>query len=159
VTARGRLTGSLLVCCLVALAFPGASLPAEKPSPQDLWELYPLDPSGRGPSERPPTPSPPADQPSRAGGVAGTSTTKRDGTRPAGSTVAAESSDDDGTPLSLGILIGGVVAAILMLGLAILPEPATGKLGRFLADRRVEMAVAGMLTLLIVTVVYLFSSA
>jgi hypothetical protein len=91
--------------------------------------------------------------------VAGTSTTIRDGTRPAGSVVAATGSDDGGTPLSVGILIGGIAAAILMLGFATLPERATPRLGRLPAARRVEMAVAGTLTLLIVTGFYLLMGA
>jgi hypothetical protein len=160
VRTRRRLSACLLVCCLVALAAAGTGFAAAKPSPQELWELYPLDPTGRGEEERPATTTRPSGQPSPGGGVAGSSTTRRDETGSAGPTVAGqEGSEDDGIPLSFGLLLGGLVASILMLAAAALPERAIPRIGGMLDDRRLDMALAGMFGLLIVTVVYFASVA
>jgi cobalamin biosynthesis Mg chelatase CobN len=185
-TAHGSLRAVMLVCCLLALGTAGAGVAAEKPSPQELWKLYPLDPSrGERPAgtkaaeERPAatTPAkrgtapragtttaaktPPAatteaePQPAPRGGVAGASTT-----RPAetGSAEATGAASDSGTPLSFGLLLGGLFAALLMLGAAALPERAIPRLGGVVGDRRLEMALAGTLTLLVVTIVYVSTS-
>jgi hypothetical protein len=158
VTTRRRLAACLLVCCLLALAAAGAGLAAAKPSPQELWELYPLDPTGRRSAKQPVTTTQTPDQPSSRGGVAGVGTTKREGTGPTGATVAADDrSRDVGTALFVGLMLGGLVAAILMLAVATLPESVIPRLGVSLADRRLEMALAGSLALFVVTVVYLSS--
>jgi hypothetical protein len=68
---------------------------------------------------------------------------------------AQDGSDDGGTPLSFGLLLGGLAAAILLLGLAALPATAAPRLAGWRDDRRLDMALAGALTLLVVTVVYL----
>jgi hypothetical protein len=87
------------------------------------------------------------------------STTKRSRTVTARTTVAEkDGSDDAGTPLSFGLLLGGLAAAIFLLGLAALPQTATARLARSPADRRLDMALAGGVALLIVTVVYLVSA-
>jgi len=54
-------------------------------------------------------------------------------------------------------VVGGLLTATLMLALAILPEHATPRVGRRLVELRVEIVLAGMLTLVIVTLVYLVS--
>lgn len=150
-TTVRRLAACLLVCGLVGLAVASAALPAAKPSPQELWELYPLDPTGRGERERPATTTQPAGQPPRAG-VAGQSTTRRAGS-------GQEGSEDGGIPLALGFLLGGLVASILMLCLAALPERVTPRLDGVLVDRRLDMALAGAFGLLVVTIVYVAISA
>jgi hypothetical protein len=153
---RHRLAACLLVCGLVAHTGAGTSLGAAKPSPKPLWELYPLDPTERGARERPATttraarPSPPP-----RSGVAGTSRTKRTGTVTTRTTIATnDRSGDDGIPLSLGLLVGALAAAILLLGLAALPLTAAPRLAALRADRRLDMALAGAVALLVVTVVY-----
>jgi hypothetical protein len=157
---RRHRAACVLVCSLVTLAAAGAGLSAAKPSPQELWELYPLDPTGRGSGTQPPTTTPTPDRPSSRDGVAGVSTTKRAGTAPAGGTVAAEDrSTDVGTALVPGLLLGGLVAAILMLAAAIVPAHVIPRLGGMFSDRRLEMALAGAVTLLVVTVVYVSSNA
>jgi hypothetical protein len=160
VTTRRRLAACLLACCLVALAAAGEGLAAAKPSPQELWELYPLDPTGRGEGERPATTTQRGGRPSPRGGVAGATTTKRERTGSAGATVAGqEGSEDGGTPLSFGLLLGGLMASILMLGAAALPERAIPRMGNVLVDRRLDLVLAGVFGLLVVTVVYLASFA
>jgi hypothetical protein len=152
-----RRASCLIVCSLLALGAAGAGLPAAKPSPQELWEQYPLDPTGRGSGTQPATTTPAPDRPSSRDGVAGVRTTRREGPAPAGAKVAAE---DRSTPaLLLGLLLGSLAAAILMLAVAILPVSAIPRLGGVVADRRREMALAGAVILLVVTVVYVSSSA
>lgn len=148
---RRRLAACLFVCCLVALAPAGAALPAEEPSPQELWKLYPLDPTGRGKAKRPATPTEPDGPPSPRSGVAGLNTTRSRG----GAVVTKEDSEDGGTPLWLGLVLGGLVAALLMLAFAALPARAVPRRGAILADRRLDMTLAGVLALLVVTIVYL----
>jgi hypothetical protein len=152
VTRSARNAGCL-VCALLALTAPAGTFAAEKPSPQELWKLYPLDPAHA--SGEPATTTPTAGPPSPPGGVAGTSTTRRGPERGAGST--AVDNGGGSTRLALGLVIGGLLAATLMLALALLPESATSRVGRLLAEQRLEMMVAGMLTLVIVTLVYLVS--
>jgi hypothetical protein len=155
VTTRRRLAPCLLICCVLALAAAGAGLAAAKPSPQKLWELYPLDPTGRGSGKQPTTTTQTPDQPSPRGGVAGVGTTKREGTGPTGATVAADDrSRDVGAAVFVGLMLGGLAAAILMLAVATLPESVIPRLGGSLADHRLEMALAGSLALLVITVVY-----
>jgi hypothetical protein len=77
--------------------------------------------------------------------VAGVSTGKRG------------SSDDDGTPVVLGLLLGGIAAAIFLLLMAVLPPRAVVRLRGLRADRRLDMVLAGVLALLVVTIVYLSS--
>jgi hypothetical protein len=87
--------------------------------------------------------------------VAGRSRTKRTGTVTTQTTIAAKDrSGDDGIPLSLGLLAGALAAAILLLGLAALPLTTAPRLAALRADRRLDMALAGALALLVVTVVY-----
>lgn len=152
---RRRLAACLFVCCLAALAPASAVLPAAEPAPQELWKLYPLDPTGRGKAEHPATRAEPGGQPSPPSGVAGVSTTGSRG----GTVVTKDDLEDGGTPLWLGLVLGGLVAAILMLGLASLPVRAVPRRGAMLVDRRLDMALAGVLALLVVTIVYLASGA
>jgi hypothetical protein len=150
VTTPRRLAVSLLVCGLVAHAGAGTGLGAAKPSPKELWKLYPLDPTGRGERERPVTtteagrPSPPA-----PGGVAGKTATV--------GTQDGSGDDDGGTSVSFALVIGGLVGAILLFSLAALPATAARRLTRWRVDRRRDVALAGALALLVVTLVYLVS--
>jgi hypothetical protein len=145
------LAACLLVCGLgYAGAATGTALGTAKPSPKPLWELYPLDPTGGGARERPAIttetarPSPPP-----RSGVAGVSTTV---------TVAAQNgSGEGGTSPVFAILLGSLAAAILLLLLAAVPETATPRLARLRADRRLDIVLAGVLALLVVTVIYLAS--
>jgi hypothetical protein len=93
-------------------------------------------------------PSPPP-----RGGVAGTSRTVTVGTQ--------EGSGDDGgggTSVSFALLLGGFVGAILLIGLAALPATAAPRLARLRLDRRLDIALAGALALVVVTLVYLASA-
>lgn len=151
-----RRVACLLICALVVLACTGASLGAPEPSPQELWKVYPLDPTAGGTDERRPTtteaarPSPPP-----SSGVAGTSATKRTRTV-AKQEVAAR--DDGDTPVSFALLLGGLAGAILLLGLAALPQKAAVRLAGWRGDRRLDLALAGGVTLLVATVVYVVSA-
>jgi hypothetical protein len=90
--------------------------------------------------------------------VAGASTTRREETGSATTTVAASNDSVNGrTPLSFGVLIGALAASILLLALAALPLIAAPGRAGLLIERRVEMAVVGTLTLLVITVFYLAS--
>lgn len=142
-----------------ALALGGAGVaPAQQPSPEELWEMYPLDPTGRGEREQPATTTattsttttttvapPPSPQPQS--GVAGTATTSRD------RSASADESDEDAS-VSLALVLGGLAAAIVLLAAAVVPAAVAPRLGGFLADYRIEVALAGGLTLLVVAVVY-----
>lgn len=149
-TTRRRLAVFLLVCGLVAHAGAGTGLGAAQPSPKELWELYPLDPTGRGERERPVTTT-------RAGrlsppprsGVAGTRRTVTVGTQ------EGLRDDGGGTSVSFAVLLGGLVGAILLISLAALPATAAPRLARLRVDRRLDIALAGALALLVVTLVYL----
>jgi hypothetical protein len=140
-----------VVACLVALGSAG-ELAAQQPSPQELWELYPLDPAGRGEAERPATttgaarPSPPP-----RSGVAGAVATN-----PSQAATAEDETDESGA-VALALLLGGLAAAIVLLGAAALPQTAAPRVAGVLAVRRLEIALAGALTLLVVTGVYLAS--
>jgi hypothetical protein len=146
-----------LAACLVvsALALGGANVaPAQQqPSPEELWELYPLDPSGRDEGGQQPgdttatTASTPPPSPQPRSGVAGTATTGRDRS-------AATGGSDDEASLSLAILLGGLAAAIVLLGAAIVPATVAPRVSGFLAHYRLEVALAGALTLLVVAVLY-----
>jgi hypothetical protein len=152
VTTARRLASCLLVCCLAGLAAAGAALPAEKPSPQELWKLYPLDPTRRGEGDfRPPTTQRPATTTQRPA-----TTTQPAPTVPAqeGAEEGGGADEGSGTPLWRGFLLGGLVAAILMLCVAALPERAIPRLGGALVDRRLDIALAGAFTLLVVMFVY-----
>jgi hypothetical protein len=82
-------------------------------------------------------------------GVAGVSRTQRPPT-----TAARE--EGSGTPVAVGLMIGVAAAAIILLALAALPPAAAlGRVADLAADRRVDLLVAGVLTLLAVTVVYI----
>jgi hypothetical protein len=105
--------------------------------------------TGRRPRRRPP-----ARRRARAASP-GASTTRRGAERGAASTAADNGAG--GTWLTLGLVVGGLLTATLMLALAILPEHATPRVGRRLVELRVEIVLAGMLTLVIVTLVYLVS--
>jgi hypothetical protein len=157
VTAVRRLAACLLVFGLVAHAGAGASLGAPDPSPKELWKLYPLDPTPQSTGTRPATTTAAArSSPAPRSGVAGASTTRRNAavtTRTSGA--AQHGSDDGGPPLSFGLLLGGLAAAILLLGLAALPVTAAPRLAGWRDDRRLDMALAGALALVVVTVVYL----
>jgi hypothetical protein len=140
-----------------ALALGGAGVaPAQQPSPDELWEMYPLDPTGRGEREQPATTTattsttttvapPPSAQPQS--GVAGTATISRD------RSASADKSDEDAS-VSLALVLGGLAAAIVLLAAAVVPAGVAPRLGGFLADYRIEVALAGALTLIVVAVVY-----
>jgi hypothetical protein len=162
VTTVSRLTSCLLVGCLVGLAAAGAALPAEKPSPQELWELYPLDPTGTGEGQRPATTT---QRPVTTTQPPATTTqppaTTTQATVPAQEGAKGGGSADEGgggAPLLLGFLLGGLVAAILMLCVAALPERAIPRVGGTLVDRRLDIALAGAFTLLVVMFVFVATS-
>jgi hypothetical protein len=158
---RSCLTAWLVVCGVVGLACTDAAV-AAKPAPQELWELYPLDPAGpRGrerqrtaTATRPATTTAPGTTTRRdappAGGVAGVSTTQRPRT-------AAEELDSGGggTPVGIGLVLGVAAAAITLLALAALPsDRGPNRVAELVAARRVDMMVAGAFALLFITVVY-----
>jgi hypothetical protein len=152
VTSRVRLISCLVVCAALGLACSGAGVAAPKPSPQELWELYPLDPSGSGARHRPRA-APPRDTTTRSearprGGVAGVSKTRR---QPR--TVVRD--EGSGTPVAVGLMIGVAAAAIILLALAALPPAAAlGRVGELVVDRRIDLLLAGVSALLLVTIVY-----
>jgi hypothetical protein len=152
------LTASLVVCGVIALACTDASVAATKPAPQELWELYPLDPAGsRGrehermatatsPTTAPRTTPTPDAPPS---GVAGVSTKQRP------RTADKADSGSGGTPLGIGLMLGVAAAGITLLALAALPrDRGPNRVAELVAARRVDMMVAGAFALLFVTVVY-----
>jgi hypothetical protein len=140
-----------MVACVSALGAAG-ELPAQQPSPQELWELYPLDPAGPGEGERPATTTGAArPSPSPRSGVAGAVATN-----PSRAATAEDETDESGA-VALALLLGGLAAAIVLLGAAALPQTAAPRVAGVLADRRLEIALAGALTLLVVTGVYLAS--
>jgi hypothetical protein len=62
-------------------------------------------------------------------------------------------------PLGLALILCGIAAAILLLGTASLPQTAARgpRLAALVADRRLELALAGVVTLVVVTLAYLVS--
>jgi hypothetical protein len=150
----GRVVAAWLAVCALALGGAGVA-PAQQPSPEELWEMYPLDPAGRGEPEQPATTTattsttttvaPPSPQPQS--GVAGTATTSRE------RSASVDESDDDASA-SLALVLGGLAAAIVLLAAAVVPAAVAPRFGAFLTDYRLEVALAGALTLLVVAVVY-----
>jgi hypothetical protein len=65
----------------------------------------------------------------------------------------------DAGPLGLGLILAGICAAILLLATASLPQTAARGpwLTALVADRRLEIALAGLATLVVVTLAYLIS--
>jgi hypothetical protein len=156
VTPRRSIAACLLVCCLAAHTSANPAPGSTEPSPSELSELYLLESTAGRARERPAAATA-ADRPSPpVRGVAGTSRTQRSLTLTTQTTLAAQDrSSDDGIPLSFAVLLGALAAAIVLLGLATLPLPRVPWLAALRADRRLDLALAGAVTLLIVTVVYL----
>jgi hypothetical protein len=152
VRAGRTLAACLFVFGLLALGVAGG-VAAQQPSPEELWELYPLDPTEQGERERPATtteavaPSPP---PAAGGGTDTTSSSRPD--------AAVDSSADDAS-LSLALVLGGLAAAIVLLATAALPAAAAPGVAGLLIRHRLELALAGAVALLVVTVVYLVTVA
>ena len=158
---RSCLTAWLVVCGALGLAWADAPVAASKPAPQELWELYPLDPAGSRGGERQRTATATAPATTTApgttttpdapqSGVAGVSTTRRPRT-------AAEGLDSGGggTPVGIGLMLGVAAAAITLLALAALPrDRGPHRVAELVAARRVDMMVAGAFALLSVTLVY-----
>jgi hypothetical protein len=162
-TSRRRLAACIVLSAVAALGAAGGGVAAErahaqKPSPHELWELYPLDPTRAAETQRPPARERPPAQPEPRrrrpprGTVASPATRVSPRPHSADAAVAPKKSNDR-TPLSFGLVLGGVLASILMLVVAALPERIP-RLGATLADHRVEVALAGTLALLAVTIVY-----
>jgi len=153
-TSLARLISCLVVCAALGLACSGAGVAAPKPSPQELWEVYPLDPTGSGARRRPrATPAPETtarrSEARPRGGVAGVSKTQR---QPR--TVVRD--EGSGTPVAVGLMIGVAAAAIILLALAALPPVAAlGRVAELVVDRRIDLLLAGVSALLLVTIVYL----
>lgn len=65
----------------------------------------------------------------------------------------------DAGPLGLSLILAGICAAILLLATASLPQTAARGpwLTAIVADRRLEIALAGLVTLVVVTLAYLVS--
>lgn len=65
----------------------------------------------------------------------------------------------DAGPLGLTLILAGICAAILLLATASLPQTAARGpwLTALVADRRLEIALAGLVTLVVVTLAYLVS--
>jgi len=86
------------------------------------------------------------------GVVAATATTGS-----AGSENSAARDGDGGTaPATFALLVGGLVGALLLIGLAVLPATATPRFARERVDR-VDTVIAGALALLSVTLAYVVS--
>lgn len=83
-------------------------------------------------------------------GVAATGKTVRVGSQ------EGSGSGGDGTSVSLALLLGSLAGAIVLISLAVLPATATSRLARGRVDR-LDVALAGALALLVVTLVYLAS--
>jgi hypothetical protein len=109
--------------------------------------------------------------PPSAGGVAGAESGEREAAPPTppthrdhpgrGLLPALPTPDGALGTLLLALLVAGIGAAMLLLGAAALPE-AVGRRERFatvVADRRLELALAGTATLLVVTIAYLLAIA
>jgi hypothetical protein len=77
-------------------------------------------------------------------------------TNPSQAATAEDETDESGA-VALALLLGGLAAAIVLLGAAALPQTAAPRVAGVLAVRRLEIALAGALTLLVVTGVYLAS--
>jgi hypothetical protein len=153
-TSRSHLTACLVVCAAMGFAGTGAGIAAPQPMPQELWELYPLDPTGSGARQRPPGATAPetttattAAEAQPRGAVAGVRKTQQPRT--------VERGEGSGTPVAVGLMIGVAAAALILLALAALPPaPAFGRIGELAAGRRIDLLLAGVFALLIVTAVY-----
>lgn len=84
------------------------------------------------------------------GGVADTGRTVTVGTQ------KGSGGGGGGTSVSFALLVGGLVGAILLVSLAAVPATATSRLTRGRVDR-LDIALAGALALLVLTLVYLAS--
>lgn len=152
-TSRGSLISCLVVCAGFGLACSGTGVAAPKPSPQELWEVYPLDPTGSGARQRPRTATARGTttrtEARPRGGVAGVTRTQRQRR-----TVVRD--EGSGTPVAVGLMIGVAAAAIILLALAALPPAAAlGRVAELVVDRRIDLLLAGVSALLLVTIVYL----
>jgi hypothetical protein len=149
-TSCSHLTVCLVVCAAMGFAGTDVGLAAPQSTPQELWELYPLDPTGSGARQRPPGATAPETTTGEAqprGAVAGVRKTQQPRT--------VERDEGSGTPVAVALMIGVAAAAIILLALAALPPaPALGRVAEFVADRRIDLLLAGMFALLIVTAVY-----
>jgi hypothetical protein len=140
------------------------------PSVQPEPEPTPLA-STAGAGAPPASEEPPsfADGESTAGGVASSAPSGPSGTAPpregrlrsfggdALGTIA--SGAREAGPLALGLILAGIVAAILLLVTASLPQTAArGQLlATLVTDHRLELTLAGVATLVVVTLAYLIS--
>jgi hypothetical protein len=152
-TSRRSLITWLVVCAALGLAGSSAVVAAPKPSPQELWELYPLDPTGSGARQRPRTPivrqTTTQGEARPRGGVAGVTRTQQ---QPR----VVVRDEGRGTPVAVGLMIGVASAAIILLALAALPPAAAlGRVAGLVVDRRIDLLLAGVSALLLVTIVYL----
>jgi hypothetical protein len=75
-----------------------------------------------------------------------------------GAAETSQSAGDDGPSIVFGLVLGGLVAAIVMLVLAVLPVTAVPRLPGLRGDRRLDLALAGAIALLVVTIIYLSAS-
>jgi hypothetical protein len=66
---------------------------------------------------------------------------------------SGHASDGSRTPTSFALLLGGLVGALLLIGLAALPATAVPRFARRRVDR-LDIVLAGALALLAVTIVY-----
>jgi hypothetical protein len=135
----------LAVVAAAGLLATGVAVGQEPP--ERLWEEFPLVPTE--PINALPVPQQPP------GGVAGVQV---GGIRPPGSAAgAALATDDPLGAVPVGLLLTGTVSAILLLGAASLPRaPARGPaLLGLVAERRLELTLAGAAILLVTTLVYL----
>lgn len=137
---------------MLGLAADGAYSRAKpKPTPQPLWDLYPLDPTRGDARER-------ASRPTRsrpgAGGVAGKSATVPVKLEPG----AANESSGGGSSFSFALLVGAFAAAIILLALAALPRNAVPRLSEKVAEHRLDVALAGALALVVLATIYFAGS-
>jgi hypothetical protein len=143
-----RAPPGIVLVLVVAAGLLAAGGAGAQDAPGQLWEEFPLVPAEPIPAlEEPQLPT---------GGVAGIQAGVPAPGAPAGNLVTPIGPDDPLGAFPLGLLLTGLASAILLLGAASLPRaPARGPaLLGLVADRRLELTLAGATLLLVTTLVY-----
>jgi hypothetical protein len=137
-----------VVAVVASAALLAAGTAVAQDAPGQLWDEFPLVPT---------EPVPTLDEPELpASDVAGVQAGGLRPGVPAADSGTGLAADDPLGAFPLGLLLTGLVSAILLLGAASLPHaPVRGPLLLGLAaDRRLELTLAGATILLVTTLVY-----
>ena len=143
-----RLPLAAVLALVAAAGLLATGVAVAQEPPVQLWEEFPLVPED---------PIPALDEPELpAGDVAGAQAGGLTPGAPAADIGTGLTADDPLGALPLGLLLTGLVSAMLLLGAAALPRaPARGpSLRGLVADRRLELTLAGAALLLVTTLLY-----